>query len=328
MPSPSRLLLRSFFIFALLVPATLFAAPPWEAADLNPVVKKAAPKHADIALVQAGKPLGAIVVMGRATGASSLQHFIKAATGAELPIVKEIPAGPAIVLGDCEQAAALGLDSAKMPAEGFAIKTAANQVYIVGKESGRGADGQQWGVNEFLERFVGVRWYFPPAVEDGPEIGQSIPPSKSLVVPATWIEDAPVFRMRVMWPPVSSPYNGSGIKLNPVQNFSRAGNSWPITLQVHQPNWGGYEELKKNRPGVFQLQKNGKRQYEVICYGHPQTVETYLEGIQNFLDKKKPLYAPITDKSITVSPYDVELACYCEHCQKLWDKEGGQYGGD
>ena len=53
-----------------------------------------------------------------------------------------------------------------------------------------------------------------------------------------------------------------------------------------------------------------------------------MEGIQNFVDGKKPLYAPITGKAITVSPYDVELACYCEHCRKLWDDEGGQYGGD
>jgi hypothetical protein len=180
MPLHTVRLFRSF-LFTLLIPATLVAAQPWESADLNPVRMKAAPNHASVALVQAGKPRSSIVVMGRPTGASSLQHFIKAATGAELPIVKDLPIGPAIVLGDCEQAAALGLDSAKMP--------------------------------------------------------------------PVWIEDAPVFRMRVMWPPMSQPRHGRGISLSGVQSFSRAGNSWPTRLKVHQPNWSPYEELKKNRPG-------------------------------------------------------------------------------
>lgn len=321
------MLLASAGLLLPLIASPLLAEPPWEAADLNPVTVKTAPKHEPVALVKHGKPLAPILATGRQSGARALQHFIKAATGAELPIVKQIPAGPAIVLGDCEQAAALGLDSAKMPPEGFAIKTDANRVYIVGQNSGRTGDGQQWGVNEFLERFVGIRWYFPPAVEQGPQIGQSIPQAQDLAIPPTWIEDAPVFRMRVMWPPVSQPWQGLGINLSGVQNFSRAGNSWPIQLKVHQPNWSRYEELKKNRPGVFQQRQDGSRQYEVLCYGHPQTIETYLEGIQNFLDKKQPLYAPIAGRAITVSPYDVELACYCEHCQKLWDKDGGQYGG-
>jgi len=116
---------------------TLPAAPPWEAADLNPVTLKAAPKHAAVALVKGGAPLASIVTLDRPAGAAALQHFIEAATGAKLPVVKQIPDGPAVVLGDCEQAAALGLSSGKLPPEGFAIKTAANRVHIVGRNSGR-----------------------------------------------------------------------------------------------------------------------------------------------------------------------------------------------
>jgi len=311
----------------LFITCPVFAAPPWEAADLNPVEPKPAPKHAPVSLVKDGKPMASIVAASRQTGAHDLQLFIKVATGAELPIVKEVPDGPAIVLGDCDQAAALGLDSTKLPPEGFVIKTGADRVYIVGQNSGRSADGQQWGVNDFLERFVGVRWYHPPATEDGQEIGRSIPEFKDLVVPSVWIEDAPVFRKREIWPPMSSPWNGSGIQLGPLHTFLRSGNSWPIALRVHQPNWPNYEELKKSRPGVYQLRKDGTRQFEVICYGHPDTLKTYLEGIQNHLDGKKPRYAPISGKAITVSPYDVELSCYCEHCRKLWDDQAGQYGG-
>jgi len=161
-------------------------AAPWEAADLNPVTVKGNPKHAPVTIVKAGKPVASIVVLGNAAGASDLQSFIKQATGAELPIVKEIVA-PAIVLGDCPQAAALGLESSRLPVEGFAIRSTANAVHIVGRNSGRGADGQLWGAIEFLERFVGVRWYFPPAVEGGPQIGQSVPKTADLTVPPVWI---------------------------------------------------------------------------------------------------------------------------------------------
>ncbi len=311
----------------LLTSNAAFAAPPWQAKDINPVTMHDAPTHEPVVLVKDGQPRASIVVMNNAAGAGELQSFIRQATGAELPIVKDKVDGPAIVVGDCAEAAALGLDSAKMPIEGFAIKTAADRVFIVGNNAGRNANGQLWGAYEFLERYVGVRWYFPPATEDGPEIGQSIPQSPDLIVPPVSLADAPAFRMRVIWPPYSDPWRGRGIKLMPLHTFLRSGNSWPIQLQVHQPMWNRYEELVNNRPEVFQMRKNGTRQHEVLCYGNPKTLETYLEGIQNFVDGTKPLYAPISGKAITVSPYDVELACYCDDCRKLWDDRGGQYGG-
>ncbi len=309
-------------------PATVAcAASAWEAKDLNPVKLKPAPQHPAIVLVKNGKPAASIVVMKNAAGAGALRSYIKAATGAELPVVNGKIDGPAIVLGDCPEAAAIGLVGSKLPLEGFAIKTAPNRIHIVGNSGGRGAHGVQWGVYDFLERYVGMRWYFPPATENGPNIGQSIPQTANLIVPPVWFEDAPAFRMRVLWPPMSSPWNGSGIKLTPLHTFLRAGNSWPVQIRVHQPTWQGDADLKKNHPEVFQLRKDGTRQYEVLCYGDPQTVETYLQGIQNYIDGKKPLYAPINGKSITVSPADVELSCYCEHCRKLWDDKGGQHGG-
>ncbi len=326
MKTTMRFQILSLFMLACLA-SKISAAQPSEAPDLTPVTLHKQPAHAPVALVKDGKPRASIVVMNKAAGANLLQSFIRQTTGAELPIIQNKISKPAIILGDCREAAALGLDSGKMPPEGFAIKTTADAIHIVGRNDGRDANGQVWGVIEFLERFVGVRWYFPPATEKGPQIGQSVLAMRDLAVPPVWLEDAPAFRMRVMWPPMSQPWQGKGINLTGVQRFLRSGNSWPIQLKVHQPNWLAYENLKKNRPGVFQQRKDGSRQHEVLCYGHPQTVETYLEGIQNFVDGKKPLYAPIADKAITVSPYDVELACYCEHCQKLWDDKGGQYGG-
>jgi len=288
---------------------------------------KAKPQHAPVELVKDGQARASIVVMNRVVNARDLQKYIQQATGAQLPIVNDKLEGPAVVLGDCPEAAALGLDSRRMPPEGFTIKTSADRMFIVGNNSGRNANGVQWGVSEFLERFLGMRWYFPPATEDGPDIGQSIPKSRDLIVPPVWLEDAPAFRMRELWPSVSDSWHGRGIRMGPLHTFLRSGNSWPIRLRVHQPNWSRYEELKKDRPEVYQMRKDGSRQYSVLCYSHPKTLQTYLEGIQNFADGKRPIFAPISGKAITVSPADVELACYCDHCRRLWDDEGGQYGG-
>ena len=200
----STITVISCFAFCLFS-TVVIGAPAWQAKDLNPVTLKTAPKHAPLVLVKDGKPMASIVVMKNAAAAQSLQNYIAAATGAKLPIVQGKQGkidGRAIVLGDCRQAAALGLIGDKMPPEGFAIKTTKDRVFIVGNNAGRGAHGGAWGAYEFLERFVGMRWYFPPATEKGPQIGLSIPNTRDLIVPPVWLEDAPVFRMRVIWPPI------------------------------------------------------------------------------------------------------------------------------
>jgi len=315
-------------VAVLLVAVSTFGAQPWKAKDLLPVTVKRTPKHKPVVLVKDGKPLATICGIGKGIEpARDLQTWIRATTGAELPIVRDKFVTPSIVIGDCAEARAIGLDSSTMPVEGFAIKTTADSVFIVGNRYHKFASGHRWGVNEFAERFLGMRWYFPRATPEGEEIGQSFVKRPDLVVPPAWIEDAPAFRMRTMWPPWSNSWQGKGINLMKIQGFLRSGNSWPINLKVHQPFWQNHEELIKDRPEVFQLRKDGRRQHEVICYGHPRTLETYLEGIQNSIDRKKPYYAPIHGKAITVSPADVELACYCEFCRKLWDDKGGQYGG-
>lgn len=308
----------------VLLLALPLVAGAWPA-DLNPVTFRQKPAGAEVVLVEGGKSAASIVAMPNAAGAKELQRYIREATGVELPIVKTVTP-PAIVLGDCPEAAAQGLVGKEMPPEGFAIKTADRLVFIVGNQTG-GANGVEWGVYEFLERFVGMRWYFPQAEVNGPEIGQDIPKSDKLAVPPVWLEDAPVFRMRAIWPACSNPWNGSGINMGPLQRFHRSANTWPVQLQVHSPNWSKYPELVKDRPEVFQLKKDGSRQHDVLCYGNPRTLETYLEGIQAFLNKTTPVYAPIAGRAITVSPADVELACYCPDCLKLWDDKGGQYGG-
>ena len=281
------------------------------AKDLNPVTLKESPVHDPVVLVEAGQAKASIVAMGKAKGARDLQKYIEEATGAKLPIVKGQAEGPAIVLGDCPEATKAEVVSEDLPPEGFAIKTGKDRVFIVGQTL--------WGAYELLERFVGMRWYWPL------DHGRSIPKTKNLSVPPVWLEDAPAFRMRVIWPDCSEPWHGRGTRLGPLHTFLRKGNSWPIGLVVHSPNWSRVKEYRENRPEVYQLKRDGTRDHAMLCYGSPKTLESYLEQIQNFLDGKKYSLG-IRGKAITVSPADVEIACYCKDCRRLWDTKSGGYG--
>jgi hypothetical protein len=303
-----------------------------QADDLNPVTFKQAPSHPPVVLVKDGQPRANICVMPTRLSyalnlaVQELQECIEQTTGAKLPVVKGRVEAPAIVIGDCDEAAREGLVGPKMPIEGFAIKTAADHVFIVGHDGpvGEGtravSDGTAWGVLEFIERFVGVRWYWPTEKD-----GRSIIKSPSLIIEPVSIEDAPVFRKREIWPPCGEPSHGGGQPLTPHQTRLRHGNSWPINLVVHSPNWANVKEYVEGRPEVFQLKSDKTRNFAVLCYGNPKTLQTYLENIDLWL-QGKPARLGIVGNAVTVSPNDVELSCYCDDCRRLWDPEGGSLG--
>ncbi|NQT88533.1 DUF4838 domain-containing protein, partial [bacterium] len=176
-----------------------------------------------------------------------------------------------------------------------------------------------WGVYDFIERCLDVRWYWPG------ETGASVPKTKDLSIAPLWIEDAPVFRKRVIWPSGGrnvTRYTGEH------HRRMRSAESWPVRLQVHSPT-GWPAIYGKTRPECFQLRADGARNMAMLCYGHPRTLETYLETIEGWYARGegapwggKP---PVGD-NITVSPNDMAVVCRCAHCCKLWQPDAGQYG--
>lgn len=307
--------------------AACLAAPPPPA--LIPVTVKPAPAHAAVPLVENGQPKATICLMAlpggsrREVALAELQECLRQATGAELPVsMGTIVDGPAIVIGGCPEAAAAGLDGSAMPIEGFAIKTAPNRVFIVGHDDPNlASSGTVWGVFEFLERVVGARWYWPP--QSG---GRSVPKAASISVAPLWIEDAPAFRMRDLWPTFGG--GGPNGELGTLHSSLRMGNSWPVKLQVHAPHhWGRL--YGKDHPEVMQKRKDGSRDAQMLCYGNPKTLELYLANIARVFDKGETLPdgdIAIIRNAITVSPWDAGIACYCDDCQKLMDPAGGGYG--
>jgi hypothetical protein len=308
------------FPFALFffVACSAFAAPR-EAPDLNPVRVHQSPKQDRIPIVENGKPIATLCLTGKSLAdleaVKELQTCIKLASGVELPVAIDKIVAPAIVIGDCPQSTALGIVSSKLPAEGFAIKTSLQGVFIVGN-----GYGLHWGIYEFIERFIGGRWYFPG------DAGRSVPQAKSISVPATWIEDAPFFPKREIWPPMASPGNGSGTNFMPLHAALRAGNSWPHNLQVHTPDWSKIADYREHRPEVFQLSQSGQRDWTMLCYSNPRTLQSYLEQIAARIVDNQTGIIGMTGDTITVCPNDADVACFCPDCRKLWNGSAGQNG--
>jgi hypothetical protein len=324
----SRTLYACLLMAAVSTPA-LFAAPPWEANDLTPVTLREAPQAAPLLLVSNGTPAAVIALPGKpgrdlSEAADKLRLFIQKTSGARLAITNRVPEGPALVLGACPEARAAGLDPDAMPVEGFAIKSAGNKIFITGHTNSP-ANGAAWGASDFAERFLGVRWFLPMPQTNGDDLGISVLPAATIAIPPVWLEDHPRFRKRVIWPDTNDPWHGAGLNMGPLHQFLRAGNSWPIDLKVHSPNWSK-TEYTNSRPEVFQLKADGTRELNVLCYSNPKTIEAHLEQIDKFVKGEKYNLGIVNKQAITVSPADVELACYCPDCRALWDKDGGSLG--
>jgi hypothetical protein len=303
-------MMQIFAIFVLSGFVTLCNATA-TANDLTPVNMK--PAHKPLLLANDGKSNFTICVMSPEfnQAVKEMQDCIKETTGVTLPIVQGKVVFPAIVLGDCQNAKDAGLVSAGLQPEGFELKTTSDAVYIV---------GSVWGVYDFLERVVGVRWYWPTDRD-----GRSIIKTDKLEIEPLWYTDAPVFRKRQYHPPFapSGPIGGANQELRSLLMTLRAGNSWPVDLRVHQPmEWSRNADYRANRPEIFQLNPDGTRDFSMYCYSNPKTLQTFMENIDDhYAGKKKASF--IAGDAITLSPPDIGVNCQCEECKKLFNKTGG-----
>jgi hypothetical protein len=343
-------------------------------ADLTPVAAHPTQAHEPVPIVIDGRPQAVVYVAADQPSdklrmlVAELVECIRERTGAELQVVDKLPAAdsPAIVVGACVETSPL-IDAATIPVEGFRVLTAPNRVYLVGStkplpypEAGiankhypYANEGTAWAVADFLERFVGVRWYWP--VEAG---GRSIPPAESLAIPPTHYADEPVFRLRTHSPDLSYrlpwksrwfdggsvpvefqddaevkkkrrppdanyptlpvPAGMKALPMEPLLACLRAGTSYPYSLRVHEPQsyWRRGDKWLEDHQELFALKADGTRNTKVFCYSSPATLEFLLDGCQTVWDEGGQA-SWVTASCVTVSPADVAVACHCPACQKL-----------
>ena len=327
--------------------------------DLTPITIHPTPKHKPIPIVSHGQarakiyvpqsnPVKTLKIM-----IGELVQVIEASTGVRLEITHKMPPQdqPAIVLGDCVASRNAGIDADTIPIEGFVVKTAAKRLYLVGSRRKLPVndnigndfysnDGLAWAVADFLERFVGVRWYWPTQAG-----GRSIVKSEELVILPMHYSDQPVFRKRTCFPlryqkpwiksrkqkmPLSFPYGIpekiEEIDMLPFFASLRAGNSWPYIVKVHQPQYFAYEPDKwKQHRAMFQKKKDGSADYRMLCYSSQEAFDYLIAGCEDFWDKGKRDVPWVTSTCVTVSPGDYPVNCYCNRCQKLFEPHKNGY---
>ena len=125
--------------------------------------------------------------------AAELKHFLDRASGADFEIVSEGQADSGLFIGRTKLAEEWGLPSppsAPDQDEGFAIEVRGDTgcAVIVGVIE----MSTKFAVYDFLDRFLGVRWFLPG------ELFQVVPRHNRLVIPACSIREVPALSGRVL----------------------------------------------------------------------------------------------------------------------------------
>jgi hypothetical protein len=338
-------------------------SPMVQVKDLTPVKIHQRPQHAPVPIVSDGIPRAKVFLADEhpsrnlALLVKELLDAIKLSTGADLEVVRQLPVpdAPAIVIGDCDAARAARIDAARIPIEGFVVKTAPNRVYLVGSTAPLPTvtnisdpysnDGTAWAIADFLERFVGVRWYWPAEAN-----GRSVIRMKTLAVAPVHYSDEPVFRKRAHWPPRYTKKDGQWrarwfenndpvpagravppgvetIDMLPLLAAVRMGNSWPYMIKVHEPQslWRNPKLIEQHK-AMFAKKEDGSTNFSMLCYSSQETFDFLMDGCERFWTKGQKTASWVTDTAVTISPSDERVHCYCEKCQKLYDPRGGTFG--
>lgn len=285
---------------------------------LNKVKFASPPKVNPVIIVKNGTTNAAIVISSKDKiahkAAYELQNYVYRATGVKIKIIGASQASKfktLIMVGESKLTSQYNIKVKNLPIEGFKITTIPAGIAIVGSGSGR--IGTLFGVYDFLERFLGIRWYYP-----GPD-GEIVPKRKKLIIPPVSYTDSPVFNKREYWP-----WNARGLKKG--IDFNSFGRRWRkgASVQHHACHQLLYfrKHFKENSK-CFELDKQGDRIETALCYSNPETFKIYMKDLEIALsgkwDTKKMGSTPayFRKKIIPMMPYDREVNCYCTSCQKL-----------
>ena len=300
--------------------------------------------------------------------AQELQYFLSEIFGKKIPMTDKVAEGKvSFVLGDNIWSRKAGMDFTKLCREGFFIKTAENCVCIAGiddktvdafyaVEKGGAATqrydrGTEMGVYAFLERFAGVRMYFPG------EIGTIIPKQTALKLPSIDIFDRPDYTIRRVytwqdgeWFDKVTPAKCLALKNLNLHRLRMGSNNYIV---CHGLNHFKYiQRFGKSHPEYFAVSSNGKRSNVAgdhfagqICFNSPVTEEIY-QDLRSFFKgepasvRKIPNYkgnaygwgpnVNAARKVIDVMPQDSMTGCRCPKCLPLVStkKENPQYATD
>ena len=282
-----------------------------------------------------------------AFAAREMQTLLSEVSGKKIAVVtKPTPGAFSIILGDCPETRSAGVDVSKLPDEGFFIKRQGRKVFIAGRDHDSKAPDQPGhsvhyergtltGVYDFLERFAGIRFYFP-----GP-YGTVIPKNQGLKLPKLIeITDSPDMSMR-RFTLDGRPYENYYGKYN-IQTLRRAllpflrdsEKRYPFTHALNALDL--MKRFGKTHPEYFALRPDGQRDNNPkwkhpgqLCFESGVREEIIQDALAYFSGK------PARERGLAIwshrlvwggifgiMPQDGMFWCRCDKCKKVWDGKG------
>jgi len=257
------------------------------------------------------------------TAAEQLQAYLQQITGAELPIVTDTVAAAEkeIIVGKTNRETEGEFVREELNEDGFVIKTTGEKLYIVGTEE----RGTLFGVFDFLERYLGCRFYTADV--------EKVPEMKTISLePIEEDKQIPVFMYRDMgwWD-----YKISELFCAKRKVYITAGGG----KRELNPAYGEYKgwvggtdnvsrlitpaEYYAEHPEYFAL-VDGVRM-ETDAGGGPQLCLSNPEVIQLLTEKVREKLQAGMDKwgMYTVTQMDNNNPCTCDNCMAIYEEEGG-----
>ena len=272
----------------------------------------------------------------------------------KVPVVSRGTGKIAIHVGDTALAAKMKLDLKGLDRDGFYIRSAGKQILIIGNDDRTANPANNpnnveratlFGAQDFLERFAGVRYYFPG------DMGTIIPKKKEIVLPGIDIAERPDMQNRTFyfktWGPIMEGqkflYTGAPENWGALSKFQLRTS----TLYIPNCHGLGYlglvERFGKTHPEYFALNKNGRRwnaevkmgnhNYDLghLCFSNMDLKkEIFLDavdlltgqpaskrGVQNGHGRVAWGF-PHRNPFFNLMPNDGMPPCYCDKCKPIF----------
>ncbi len=347
--------------------AELIKTEPYKSKGLTPVDFKTVPGLESQVIAKDGTAQMQIVFNPKAANgvyykqiAELLKEYLDKATGADFRIVTAVPEGKAIFVGPVElpELHPFLARAEKLPAEHYLVESFAKGIILVGNDHDssidtgkelniynfRQADGMLYSSRgtlfaavDFLERFVGIRWYMAGS------LGFCVPDlrNSTFQMPPVAYEDGPVFSCRAaahggFLDEKSAGNNPNRLDWELWTNiFTRMGVMMPVNANHTDCNWHKY--YAKDHPEYFALRADGSRMIGEVgkevfssqrCYTNEGGFHEHLKNIEKYLNSKadpekfggQDLMRIPNKTSIYWLPNDGFHGCACLECMKLTDK--------
>jgi len=296
---------------------------------------------AQVRLVDHGQACSVVVTADSPTAtaryaAEELVSHVKRATGVDLAVVGEAnaPQDPhtRIYVGETDAARHCGIEVERLPREAYVLRSVGNDLFIVGREDeGDPLDqsnpnaGTLFGVYEFIERYLGVRWLWPG------ELGTYVPKTGKIEFWSVNETKVPALAFRsLVWNRIAQIANGGKLSQEDARlGFSpegarRYGEALRVLLRRHRMGGmdakppsghafsGWWKKYGQEHPEWFALRRDGTRGHPDKDYDHvPMCVSN--EELQDFIVEQWD-----GESVLRLGPVDSPGRCTCEEC-RAWD---------